>query len=104
MPIRRNRAYCPRCDRTVLVDLVFAGDGFGAVEACAVCDNLMIFDSFEDYLEAERERFALYESCDHDRAEATGDGRRECVYCGLPEGRDPADAVDARALDSAGAA
>lgn len=90
------RAYCPNCDDLMPVaQQPTAGDP-GLVDACASCDNLMIYDSRADYEESQRDIIRAHLRCGDTAKAHTGteghrfvarsrDGDTFCEYCGLPE-------------------
>lgn len=93
-----TRAYCPKCDTRVVLKQFPLGEE-GLVDACAGCDNVMVYDHRDQYLQRERDRLERFRSCGHETDRRHS--RDACRYCQLPESKwdEPKTVVEPDALD-----
>lgn len=80
----KTSGYCPKCDK--YVELVPWPDGAdGIVMGCCRCDNLMIYDDREDFIQREQDRYEDMVNCQHDYPYHT----KHCSKCGMHRDAEP---------------
>ena len=74
----KSHGFCSACKKMVSTKMM---PSVGVI-ACGKCENVMVFDDREDWLDAEADRAENWMGCDDHEY---NDKRNGCVYCGLPE-------------------
>jgi len=87
-----THGFCPRCQKRVELNPMVAGEHL--VDVCYRCDNAMIYESREQWVEDERETYERIRDCDHQFGyEDSRVPDDQCAYCGIHESMSAEDAI-----------
>lgn len=97
--MKSNIGYCPQCDMRVEFRPWPDNGGESIVVGCSRCDNVLVYESRDAFIESERQKLEEYKACDHVAAEHQEIMR--CRYCALPQSEwmYPQKVIDTRALE-----